>query len=131
MSDSSNEIKLAVVGSRNFKKGGPFKNPEETFNRTMKQVIEKLGKMPDLIISGGAPGADTLAEKWAAEHKIKTKIFPADWAKYGKSAGPKRNTEIVNAATHLLAFLAEDSVGTRDSIKKAEDREIRVFIRNI
>lgn len=43
-----------------------------------------------------------------------------DWDKYGKSAGFKRNTTIVEACDTLLAFWDGKSRGTQDSIAKAE-----------
>lgn len=36
-------------------------------------------------------GADRWAEEWALSHSVYLKIFPAQWGKYGKAAGPIRN----------------------------------------
>ena len=47
-----------------------------------------------LIVSGGATGADHMAEKYAEERNIPIKIFKADWQRYGKSAGYWRNIEM-------------------------------------
>ena len=38
------------------------------------------------IISGGAKGIDTLAEKYADENNIPKLIIKPEYAKYGKSA---------------------------------------------
>lgn len=44
-----------------------------------------------LVIHGGASGADTLAGRWASSRGIAVEVYPADWARYGRSAGPRRN----------------------------------------
>lgn len=122
------EIKIGIVGYRNFK-------DENKFNLIMKKVMKIITKDKSdykiTVISGGASGTDTLAYNWAKKNKYTTKIHEADWKKFGKSAGPKRNTLIVRDSDYLIAFLHPDSVGTRDSIKKAEEKNIQVFIYEI
>jgi len=44
-----------------------------------------------MVISGGATGADALAEEWAAERGIHTAVVKARWSAYGRRAGPMRN----------------------------------------
>jgi hypothetical protein len=48
------------------------------------------------IVSGGARGTDTFAERWAKENNILIKIFKANWDMYGKSAGYIRNADMHN-----------------------------------
>lgn len=104
-------MKLAIVGTRDYQDYAFFR----------KQVALFLtDRRPELIISGGAPGIDALAERYAREENIPLQVFPADWKQYGKSAGPRRNTEIVAVATHVLALPSSSSVGTYDTIRKAE-----------
>lgn len=105
-------MRLAIVGDRNY-------TDYKKFTKQVDKFIEKHGT-PSIIISGGASGVDTLAEKYAKKHKIPTRIFPAEWEIYGRSAGPKRNIEIVNASTHVLAFLTKGSKGTASTIRIAE-----------
>jgi len=104
------KMKLAIVGSRKF-------NDYEFFKVAVYRYLNSV--KPEIIISGGATGVDSLAEKWAGENNVEFLVFPADW-KLGRSAGPIRNTLIVNNCTHLLAFPDADSVGTWDSVRKAE-----------
>jgi len=72
----------------------------------------------------GATGADTIGEKWAAAHNIPTQIFKPEWRNangvYDKAAGVKRNSDIVNACTHMIAFPSDEGKGTQDSIRKAK-----------
>lgn len=50
---------------------------------------------PDIVIvSGGARGVDSLAEAYAEERGYIKAIFPADWDRYGKSAGYRRNVQM-------------------------------------
>ena len=44
-----------------------------------------------VIVSGGAKGTDSLAERYAAERGLPCLVFPAEWDKYGKGAGYIRN----------------------------------------
>lgn len=105
-------INLGIVGYRGYT------NYEE-FSQHIDEYIKEIGK-PDFIISGGARGADTMAEKYALEHQIPTKIFKPDWDKHGKAAGIMRNTDIIQNSTHVIAFLSPKSIGTVDSINKAK-----------
>ena len=81
------------------------------------------------IVSGGARGADALGERYAREHGYSLKLFPADWDKWGKAAGPIRNSQMAGYADALIAFWNGRSAGTRDMILKAEGKGLRVQVR--
>ena len=100
-------MKAAVVGSRHYD------NYKE-----VKRVLDTYPNI-EMIISGGAKGVDSLADKYAREHGITFMMFPAEWDKYGKAAGPIRNEQIVNEADMVIAFLAPDSRGTKSTINIA------------
>lgn len=102
-------MKLAVVGSR-------------TFNDYDK-VIYTLDKFRDkitVIISGGAKGADTLAERYANQNGIKTVIYYPDWDSHGRSAGFIRNADIVKSSDAVIAFWDGRSKGTKHTIDYAK-----------
>lgn len=105
-------MKLAVVGSRSFNDYELLKTKLDAIHNTVKPIT--------LIISGGANGADSLAERWAKENAISTKIFFPDWNKYGKKAGYLRNIEIVKNADVVIAFWDGQSKGTLHSINLAK-----------
>jgi hypothetical protein len=109
---------IGVIGSRTF-------IDYDLMVDTLKHI--KITK----IVSGGARGSDSLAERYAKEHNIPTQIFLPDWEKNGKSAGFKRNTDIVNESDMIVAFWDETSKGTLDSIKKAEKLNKKILIINI
>ena len=93
---------------------------------------EALAGMDDIeIVSGGARGADALGERYAREHGYALKVFPAEWKKWGRAAGPIRNGQMAGYADALIAFWDGRSAGTRDMIRKAEDRGLRVQVRMI
>lgn len=100
-------MKLAIVGSRSF--------------NDYTKLCETLNGFTDIteIISGGAKGADTLAERWAKENNLKLTIFYPDWNKYGKSAGMIRNKSIIDSANEVVAFWDGISRGTENSIQRA------------
>jgi hypothetical protein len=114
------EMNLAVVGYRGF-------NDYEFLDGVILQVMDEWGA-PDRIVSGGARGADTLAERWADDNGVEKMIYPADWDRYGKKAGMLRNRQIVDDATHMVAFLSPQSRGTWDSIRKAQTKGIPVRV---
>jgi hypothetical protein len=66
---------------------------------------------------------DDIADDLAREEHWELDVFPADWVSHGKSAGPKRNREMLKAYAHtatLLAFPAPDSTGTVNCIETAK-----------
>lgn len=120
-------MKLAIVGSRNF-------HDYDSFLKNVNEVLISWNVSLyhfDEIVSGGASGTDTLAEKLSTTYNITMKIFPAEWNIYGRAAGPTRNSQIVNYSDFMIAFVAKDSVGTLDSIRKAQQKRIPLVIVNI
>jgi len=86
----------------------------------VRKALYKIYKDGDEIVSGGCPqGGDRFAEVLAKSMQIPIKIYYAQWAVYGKSAGFRRNGLIAKDADILIACVAEDRKGgTEDSINK-------------
>ena len=104
-------LKLAVVGSREF----------NDYTLLTLFLDAYKAKTPELIlVSGGAVGADELAERYAKENNLQMIVFKPDWKKYGKTAGFLRNLTIVEEADEVIAFWDGESRGTLDSINKAK-----------
>ena len=87
----------------------------------------------DLLIHGGASGADSLAARWAKTHNIPEARFPADWSRHGKAAGPLRNTQMVRLAYSLevagwdvLVLAFPGGRGTASCISIAEQHGLTV-----
>lgn len=99
--------KVAIIGSRDFMDYAVVKDA------VLSQLEVSALKE---IVSGGASGVDSLAEVLAAELGVKMMVFPADWARYGRSAGPIRNRQIVDRADFVLAFMKPTSRGTANAL---------------
>jgi hypothetical protein len=68
------------------------------------------------VVHGGCrTGGDRIADGWAHIQirdgkNVTTEIHDADWDRYGRAAGPRRNAEMVKAgADECLCFLAQCS----------------------
>ena len=80
------------------------------------------------VIEGEARGADTIARAVAEELELKVHRFPANWSKYGRSAGPIRNHQmLVEGKPNLVLAFHKDllsSKGTKNMVIQAENARI-------
>ena len=107
-------MRLAIVGSRGITdRMAIIMGVSEAMNKAMD-----LNLNPDVeeIVSGGADGVDTLAESYAKNYGIPTRIFPPEWKKHGKKAAFLRNSKIVEASDIVLAIWDGESKGTKMTI---------------
>lgn len=104
-------MKIAIVGSRTFQDYDLMcefiecKLSDEEFNSV------------EAVVSGGARGADSLAEQYARENGLEMIHFKADWRGLGSKAGPMRNVEIIRECDICFAFWDGKSSGTRHDIE--------------
>lgn len=85
----------------------------------LTELLENLANFKGVtikIISGMANGADSLAIRYADEHKLTKILFPANWKAYPRIAGFLRNNDMLSIATHLIAFWDGKSSGTKHMI---------------
>lgn len=79
------------------------------------------------VVSGVSPtGIDKSGEIWASDRGIDVLEFPANQAKYGRSAGPKRNQAMAKYADALLLCWDGHSPGSLNMFKEARLQEIPV-----
>ena len=97
-------MRIIIAGSRDINV-----SKDELF-----EIIDKLGILYDIkeIVSGCATGIDSNAIEFANHHKIPLKRFPADWDRYGKLAGPRRNLEMAEYSDCLLLIWDNKSRGS-------------------
>jgi hypothetical protein len=101
-------MKVAIVGSREYS------------NLSKVRVYIQNLPIDTVIVSGGARGVDKCAEKVAESIGLQTEIYLADWYRYGKAAGMKRNQQIVEASDRVVAFWNGESRGTKNTIDTAK-----------
>ena len=104
-------MKVIVAGSRSIESLG-----------VVKKAIEDSGFEITEIVSGRAKGVDRLGEHYALVRSIPTKLFPADWDKHGKAAGPMRNREMANYADAAVIIWDGVSKGTKHMIYEMNKR---------
>lgn len=113
------EFKVIIAGGRDF----------TNYEILKYSVNEKLSGITDIeIVCGDARGADELGKWYANEMGLPFKVFPPDWSKHGKAAGPIRNQQMADYADALIAFWDGKSKGTRDMIDKARAKKLDIQI---
>mgnify|MGYP001144912671 FL=1 len=113
-------MKIIIAGGRNF-----------TDYKKLCEVCDHiLQDQTNVEIVSGAyyKGADKLGEQYTAEKGFRLTKFPADWKRFGRAAGPKRNEQMANYADALIAFWDGKSKGTKHMINLARSRNLNVFI---
>ena len=114
-----NSFKVIIAGSRTF-------SSLDKLTQICDHLLQNRENIE--IVSGHAKGADQLGEQFAHLKCYSLKIFPAQWNKYGKSAGFKKNAEMSEYADALIAFWDEKSKGTRHMIDLAKSMGLNVKV---
>lgn len=99
-------MKLLIVGSRSI---------------TNFDISPYIPAETELIISGGADGTDTLAEKYADKRKISKLILRPQYKLYRRGAPLKRNDRMVELCDKALVFWDGVSRGTKHTIDYAQN----------
>lgn len=109
-------MRVAVIGSRTI---------DEKF---FENLCEIMPINVSELISGGAVGADKLAEKYSLNYNIPIKIFMPDYEKNGKIATIKRNDEIIELADYVIAMWDGRSSGSKYVITKCIKKNVPVRV---
>lgn len=115
------KLKIIIAGSRYFNNYCLLKSKLDILlsNRNNNEIQ---------IVSGGCRGSDKLGELYAMNNGIDIKIFNAQWDKYGKSAGPKRNLQMAIYSDALVAFWDGKSRGTSNMIEVAKQHNLIIRV---
>lgn len=83
----------------------------------------------ELIISGGAKGMDSIAEKYADSNNISKLILRPKYKLYGRAAPIKRNEEMVNIADAVLIIWDGRSNGAKYTAEyaKRKNKMLRII----
>ena len=92
-------ISLGITGSRQMDYAGAFND----FKQVMDEWMAEHGR-PDLMVSGGAKGADTHAMTYATINNIPFIEHLPKWHLKGSERFYSRNRDLVGDSTHILAF---------------------------
>jgi hypothetical protein len=120
------KVAILFTGSRNWKNWD-----------TVRNVFDKYIKFADdiIVIHGNAKGLDMMAGYEAKELDLTVLPMPAQWDTFGKSAGARRNQEMLNVLLALgkcgyeiavEAFPTESSIGTKHMMKITQKAGVTV-----
>ena len=101
-------MKLAVIGTKKF-----------TDLNFLSTTLKKIPNI-EMIISGGAPGTDTLAKKYATQNEIEFLEFPHDYKKFGDKAKHIRDKLIAEKCDEIIAFWDGECEGTKYTMDYAK-----------
>ena len=116
-------MRVLVCGGRDF-------DDYNLLADTLLGLLEQYGSKDVIFISGRARGTDRLGERFAKTNNCKLLVFPADWDKFGKGAGPIRNQQMIDEGKPdlVVAFPTKTSRGTYDMINKAKKAGLPVTV---
>jgi YspA, cpYpsA-related SLOG family len=117
-------IKVLITGARSYENPVPIE-------RAIARLVSRYGINRLLIITGGAPGVDTLAKHAAVSLGVHCAEIKALWDTHHRAAGPIRNAVMLSLQPDLvLAFhwSLDDSKGTLNCVQAARKAGIPVKV---
>lgn len=113
-------MRVIVTGSRDWK--------------DMYAVYDALGELLKpggelTVVHGDCPtGADRFASLWCKGKPVTEERHPAQWDRFGRSAGVRRNAEMVALGADLvLAFPLPQGSGTQNCMLISRQKDIHVI----
>lgn len=113
------KVSAIICGSRDIHKTNKYVDAIANLCAEMDYEILE-------VISGGQRGGDFIGEKYALHIDADIVTFHANWGKYGKAAGPKRNEKMINYLMYgcerrgiVIALWDGESKGTKHIIDLA------------
>lgn len=114
-------MKIVVTGGRNYATNRLCADEER--EHVFRVLIESR---PTSIIQGGATGADACARTWARIHGVPCYTYVAQWALYGRAAGPRRNEHMLWVECPDLVIAFPGGRGTDHCVREALRLGLRV-----
>jgi hypothetical protein len=126
-------MRVLITGSRNWNETDLIRS---AFDLVMEKItgdpysFDRVAGSRVTIVSGNCPsGADWLCERLAFDYGFKVERHPADWHKFGRGAGFRRNQEMVDAgADYCFAFIKNESAGATHCMEAARRAGIPTFV---
>jgi len=116
-------MKVIIAGSRGFGNMDLMTTKMDSLLQGRIATGERIA-----IVSGTAAGADRMGETYGKLRGYDVQQFPADWDKYGKSAGYRRNEQMAAQADALVAFWDGKSRGTKHMIDMSTQKGLMVRV---
>ena len=120
-------MKVIIAGSRTIRDLALIETAVRESGFTITEVVSGRQRSWDSI-TRTYYGADYLGEKWAEANGIPVRLFPADWAGLGRSAGMIRNRQMAAYGEALIAVWEAGSRGTANMISEAMKRGLKVYV---
>ena len=108
-------MRVLVCGGRDYR-------DRDAVYRELDALLPQMGA----LMSGGAPGADTLAWDWGWSRNFHCERYMADWKTHGRAAGPIRNQRMLDEGKPDLVVAFPGGRGTADMVRRAEAAGIKV-----
>lgn len=103
--------RVAVAGGRDYNN---YAEAKEFIDFCISNIRNRYTLV---FVSGGCRGADALGERYATENGFALERYPADWERYGKSAGPRRNRLLAEISDFVICFWDGQSRRTKSMIE--------------
>lgn len=120
------EVFITVAGPRDYTNK---KFVDEMLEEILSDILAKE-VLPIHIVEGGAYGVDALAKLYALQNKLPYTEVKADWDKYGRSAGPRRNQKMAEMSDYCIVFF-KGSRGSASMIAEALKKNVPVYVISI
>lgn len=118
MSTDKTTMRVLVCGGRHYRDWGAV-------SRALKRL--HADTPISVLIHGGAPGADALADTWARLNGVPAQCFEAKWKEHGRAAGPIRNQQMLSDGHPDLVVAFPGGTGTADMCLRATDAGVEIW----
>lgn len=118
-------MRVLVCGGRDYDDAGRANSVLGLLDRVIRSGGS--GRGIDVIIQGGASGADRLARLWAEANGRDCETYHADWQQYGGAAGPRRNQRMLDEGRPNVVLAFPGGRGTEDMVRRARRARVPVF----
>lgn len=109
---------VVVIGGRHFANQAGLFMALDDFH-----AKNRIGRLHH----GNANGADALADAWATARGVPVQPWDAMWTIHGRSAGPKRNRDMLEGARPACVIAFPGGRGTANCVQTARTMGIPVW----
>jgi hypothetical protein len=112
------KYRIQITGARDY-----------TDKIVVKQALKEFIPEYCVVVHGNCSGADKLCGEIATKLGFEVEVFPAQWNKYGRAAGPLRNIQMLDTKPNVVLVFhrcVEKSKGTKHCATEAIKRNLLV-----